>query len=55
MNQIQDVVRQLTVNIRDLSNKPMLRPVLEAELLKMDFNKEDVAAALNETFKVTLQ
>ena len=52
---IQETIKQLTVNIRDLQAKPALRPVLEAELLKMSYTEQEIKPALDNVFKVTLQ
>lgn len=55
MTPIHETIKQLTANVRDLQSKPLLRPVLEAELLKLKYNEEEVTTALDKTFKVTLQ
>lgn len=55
IREVRDTVAKLTTNIKDLRSKPALRPVLEAELLKMNYAQEEVAEVLDDTFKVTLQ
>lgn len=52
---VSDTIADLTRNVRNLHEKPLLRHVLEAELLKMKFDEEEVTKALDKTFKVTLQ
>ncbi len=48
-------IDQLTAGVVDASSKTALRPVLEAELLKLGNKEEDVASALDEFYKRTLQ
>ena len=55
MSHIEETIRQLTVNVCDVEHKPLLRPVLEAELFKLKYQEEEITAALDKLFKVTLQ
>lgn len=51
MTNVNDDLRALTKNIKDLAHKPLLRGTLEAELLKLGHEPEEVTRALDETFK----
>jgi hypothetical protein len=52
MTNVNDDLRALTKNIKDLAYKPLLRGTLEAELLKLGHEPEEVTQALDATFKV---
>lgn len=52
---VRNTINELTASIRDLSAKPLLRSVLEAELLKLKFTEEEIKPELDRVFKVTLQ
>lgn len=49
-----ETARHLTANIKDISAKLHLRPVLEAELMKLGHSAEDVKVGLDKLFKVTV-
>lgn len=49
-----EMARHLTKNIKPIEAKPHLRPVLEAELLKLGHTEEDVKKSLDTLFKVTV-
>lgn len=55
MSPIRETIDYLTASVRDLPGKPLLRPVLEAELLKLGYSPDEVNPALDEAFKVTVQ
>lgn len=57
MTQVQAQINHMTQSIKDAAAKPALRPVLEAELLKLGNSVESVNEALDEFFgtKATLQ
>lgn len=51
MTNVNEDLQALTKNIKDLTHKPLLRGTLEAELLKLGHDQEEVTQALNATFK----
>lgn len=53
--EVAETVAKLTSTIKDAAHKPLLRPVLEAELLKMRYEPEDVKEVLDRFYQVTVQ
>jgi hypothetical protein len=48
MTTAAEAAKFLTSDIRDVSHKPHLRPMVERALEQMDFSPEDIQAAVNE-------
>lgn len=48
VNTAIEAARFITSDIRDVTNKPHLRPMIERALEQMDFNAEDIRSAINE-------
>jgi hypothetical protein len=51
MSNAQQDFNTLTKNIKDLSHKPVLRGTVEAELLKLGHNQEEVKEVLDRAFR----
>lgn len=51
----QERLKSLTEAVQDAQHKPMLRAVLEAELLKFGHDEPSVTAALDDFYKVAVQ